>query len=367
MFNKRTIKDVDVNGKTVLVRVDYNVPMSDAGVESDLRIRASIPTLEYLLEHGAKKIILISHLGRPDGERKSGLSLEPVAKKLSEIIEEVSLRTSVGAVPTVDFNSEVFGDSVFSAVNNLADGGILLLENLRFWPEEEANDSDFARKIIESTGAEIFVQDGFAVIHRAHASTDAIPKMLTSVAGLLVEKEVSLLTKAISEPEKPVLVIIGGAKVEDKKPLVEKFLSVADNVCVGGKIAADGFADDNEKIFVADDFLTDADGNKLDIGVKSTREILEKIHFAKTIIWNGVVGKTEEKPFDMASKTIARAIGYRDNVMSIICGGDTTGFVEKVCETDEKLKYSLISTGGGASLELLLGAELPGLVALSDK
>jgi phosphoglycerate kinase len=367
MFNKQTIRDIDVKNKVVLVRVDYNVPMNDGEVGSDLRIRASLPTIEYLLGHGAKKIVLISHLGRPDGERKAELSLKPVAERLSKIIQENSLKNLSGNLPEVKFVSEVFGEPVFNALNDLSDGGILLLENLRFWPEEEGDDAEFAKKIIEATSAEVFVQDGFAVIHRAHASTDAIPKNLPAVAGLLVEKEVGLLTRAISEPEKPVLVIVGGAKVDDKKPLIEKFLPIADEIFVGGKIAADGCEMNDPKIFVANDFSCDENGLKLDIGVKSTREILEKIHFAKTIIWNGVVGRTETKPFDSASKSIARAIGYRKNAMSIICGGDTTGFVEGVKAVEPELNFSLISTGGGASLELLLGLDLPGISALLEK
>ncbi len=367
MFEKKTIKDIDVNGKVVLVRVDYNVPMDGTEVESDIRIRASLPTIEYLLNNGAKRIVLVSHLGRPEGERKPELSLKPVAEKLSEIINNSILRTNTGAVPTVKFVSEAFGDSVSSMVQDAMDGGIVLLENLRFWPEEEKNDADFAKKIVESTGAEVFVQDGFAVIHRAHASTDAIAKLLPAVAGLLVEKEVSVLSNAISEPDKPVAVIIGGAKVDDKKPLIEKFLPIADAILVGGKIAADGYEAEDAKIYVAEDFETDETGAKLDIGIKSTKKILETIHGAKTIVWNGTVGLTEKHPFDMASKTIARAIGNRKDVTSIICGGDTTGFVEGLQMEEPELKYSLISTGGGASLELLSGLPLPGLLALEDK
>lgn len=367
MFNKKTVKDIDVNGKVVLVRVDYNVPISDGEIESDIRIRASLPTIEYLVSNGAKRIVLVSHLGRPEGERKAELSLKPVAEKLSEILNNSIIRTHSGVTPTVKFVSEAFGETVSSVVSESMDGGIVMLENLRFWPEEEKNDAEFAKKIVESTGAEIFVQDGFAVIHRAHASTDAVTKLIPSVAGLLVEKEVSVLTSAISNPEHPVLVIIGGAKVDDKKPLIEKFLGVADSIVVGGKIAADGYNAEDAKIYVAEDFSTDESGAKLDIGTVSTKKILEKIHEAKTVVWNGVVGLTEKHPFEQASKTIARALGNNREVTSIICGGDTTGFVEGLQMEEPELKYSLISTGGGASLELLSGLELPGLVALNDK
>lgn len=362
MFDKKTVKDVDVSGKIVLVRVDYNVPMDGGEVESDIRIRASLPTIEYLISNGAKKVILCSHLGRPKGERKPELSLKPVAEKLSEILGNSVINSSV-----VKFVPDVFGDAVSSAVAELPERGILLLENLRFWPEEEKNDAEFAKKIVEATGAEVFVQDGFAVVHRAHASTDAITKLIPSVAGFLVEKEVSVLSNAIFNPEKPVLVIIGGAKVDDKKPLIEKFLPIADLICVGGKIAADGYAAEDEKIYVAEDFSEDEEGAKLDIGTVSTKKILEKIHDAKTVVWNGVVGLTEKHPFDMASKTIARAIGNNKEITSIVCGGDTTGFVEGLQMEEPELKYSLISTGGGASLELLSGLELPGVEALENK
>ena len=367
MFNKKTVKDIDVNGKVVLVRVDYNVPISDGEIESDIRIRASLPTIEYLVSNGAKKIILSSHLGRPEGEKKPELSLKPVAEKLSEILDNSIIKTHAGVTPAVRFVPEAFGDAVSSVVEGLPEGGILVLENLRFWPEEEKNDADFAKKIIESTGAEIFVQDGFAVVHRAHASTDAITKLVPAVAGLLVEKEVSVLSNAISNPEKPVLVIIGGAKVDDKKPLIEKFLPIADSICVGGKIAADGYDAEDAKIYVSEDFSTDEEGAKLDIGTKSTKKILEEIHNAKTVVWNGTVGLTEKHPFDMASRTIARAIGNNKKITSIVCGGDTTGYVEGLMMEEPELKFSLISTGGGASLELLSGLPLPGVEALADK
>jgi len=366
MFNKKTIRDIDVEGKVVLVRVDYNVPMGEDGVESDLRIRASLPTIDYLVTHGAKKILLISHLGRPEGKPDPKYSLVPVYDKLAKMIMySDDIKKKDGETPQVSFLSTFEKEYVAESLDKLGD--IVLFENLRFYPQEEENDEEFARYIVESTGAEIFVQDGFAVIHRAHASTDAIAKRIPAVAGLLVEKEVSVLTSAISNPEKPVLVIIGGAKVDDKKPLIEKFLPIADDICVGGKIAADGYEAEDAKIYVASDFNEDETGAKLDIGTKSTKEILEKIHFAKTIVWNGVVGLTEKEPFDLASKTIARAIGHRADATSIICGGDTTGFIENLQKDEPELKYSLVSTGGGASLELLSGLELPGLAVLQDK
>ena len=356
MFNKKTIKDIDVSGKVVLVRVDYNVPLKDGKVTSDLRIRASIPTIDYLISNGAKKIILVSHLGRPEGEKKPEFSLRPVAEKLAELV----------SVP-VHFIDGVSGPDVEEGINAAADGSIVLLENLRFWPGEEENSADFAKEIVGSTHADLFVQDGFAVIHRAHASTEAITHELPSVAGILVEKEVSVLSSAISDPKHPVLVIIGGAKVDDKKPLIDKFLPIADAIFVGGKIAADGYASESEKIQVATDFSEDGEGNKLDIGPESTAKVIELVEKAETIVWNGALGKAEEEPFDKASHEVAKVIGQKAGVTSIICGGDTTGFVEGLQEKEPGLEYSLVSTGGGASLELLSGLELPGLASLQDK
>ena len=357
MFNKKTVKDISVKGKVVLVRTDYNVPLKDGVVTSDLRIRASLPTINYLLENGAKKIILISHLGRPDGVRSPELSLAPVAKVLAELLPEHS----------VQFADDVSGPDVESAVRALPAGGILLLENLRFFAGEEKNSADFAGEIIESTHADVFVQDGFAVIHRAHASTDAIAKDLPAVAGLLVEKEVSTLTQVSENPKAPVLVIIGGAKVDDKQPLIDHFLNKVETIAVGGKIAADGYVASNPKIYVATDFAENADGAKLDIGPDSTAHIIELVNSAQTIIWNGVLGLVEEPEFATSSLAVARAIGQRQGITSVICGGDTAGFAENLTESEPDLQYSLISTGGGASLELLSGLSLPGLDALEDK
>ncbi|MBR3220455.1 phosphoglycerate kinase [Candidatus Saccharibacteria bacterium] len=357
MFHKKTIKDIDVKNKVILVRTDYNVPLKDGVVTSDLRIRASLPTINYLLEHGATKIILISHLGRPDGARQPELSLAPVAKVLAELLPG----------HPVEFVGDVSGPDVERAVDNLSQGGILLLENLRFFSGEEKDSADFAAELIESTHADIFVQDGFAVIHRAHASTSAITKDLPSVAGLLLEKEVSTLTQVSENPDSPVLVIIGGAKVDDKQPLIDHFLAKAEAIAVGGKIAADGYTASNDKIYVATDFAENAEGTKLDIGPASTAHIVELVNSAQTIIWNGVLGLVEQPEFATSSLAVARAIGQRQGITSVICGGDTAGFVENLAEQEPDLQYSLISTGGGASLELLSGLHLPGLDALEDK
>lgn len=368
MFEKLSIDDTKVRGQTVLVRVDYNVPMKDGVVTDDLRIRETIPTLELLEKKGARRIILISHLGRPEGKKVPGLSLKPVADKLKELLPDKK----------VFFVADVSGPDVEEAVENLPVGGILLLENLRFFPGEEENSAEFAREIAESTHAEVFVQDGFAVVHRAHASTSAITSELPSVAGPLLEKEVTSLSKVAENPAHPFVVVIGGAKVKDKQPLITKFLKIADKIIVGGKIAADiadGSLSDEErelltssdKIYIASDFATDENGAKLDLGPESTAKIIELVKNAKTVLWNGVLGYIENPEFAKSSKALAEYLGKEQGIYSVICGGDTTGFVEGLQKIDNSLKYGLISTGGGAALELLAGESLPGLDSLDDK
>lgn len=356
-FRKKTVRDIDVAGKTVLVRVDYNVPIKDGQITEDMRIRASLPTLEYLLDNGAGKIVVISHLGRPEGKPAEELSLAPCAKRLGELLPGKDVR----------FVGQTVGDEVKQAIAELPVGGVVVLENLRFSPDEEANSDEFANQIIEATGAEVFVQDGFAVIHRAHASTDAIAKKLPAVAGFLVEKEVSNLEGVMTNPEHPLLVIIGGAKVEDKQPLIDKFLPIADRIVVGGKIAADGYTSDNEKVYVAKDFEVDENGNKLDVSMMDAAEIAAMIFKSKTVIWNGTLGMVEDPRFAKASQMTAMALGKRKDCFTVIGGGDTAGFVESVMKDNEGLEYNLISTGGGASLELLSGKKLPGLEVLQDR
>lgn len=367
MFNKQSLKDANVRGQTVLVRVDYNVPIKDGQITDDLRIRETIPTLELLEKKGARRIILISHLGRPKGEKKPDLSLAPVAERLKALLPERK----------VFFVNDVSGPDVEDAVEKLPVGGILLLENLRFFVGEESNSSEFAREIAESTHADIFVQDGFAVIHRAHASTSAITSELASIAGPLLEKEVTSLSKLITNPTHPFIVIIGGAKVEDKEPLIKKLLPLADKIIVGGKIAAD-IADhqvedltktvgNTDKIYIASDFVTDESGAKLDVADASIKEILDLLSSAKTVLWNGTLGLVENPDYAKGSTALAEYLGHHPEIYSVICGGDTTGFVEGLQKTDSSLEYGLISTGGGAALELLCGEALPGLDSLDDK
>ncbi len=373
----KTLKDIDVKDKIVLVRTDYNVPLKDGRVESDLRIRASLPTIEYLKEQGAKKIILMSHLGRPKGWDDE-LSLRPVAERLKALLSsgrsgalaqvllpQKTMPSTASSSPRVQFVDRIAGEEVKQTVEDLPEGGILLLENLRFDSREKENSSELAREIIESTGSEVFVQDGFAVTHRAHTSTDAVTKLLPSVAGKLVEKEVAGLSKVLTDPERPLVAIIGGAKVEDKSPLIEKFEQLADKILVGGKIAADGYKADSGKIYVAEDFDLDAEGMKLDIGPLSAGKILEELKGAKTVLWNGVLGKVEDPAFSTSTELVAKFLGEHSEITSVICGGDTAGFVEELMEKNPELDYSLVSTGGGAALVLLTGGEMPGLAALA--
>ena len=349
----KTLKDLNVKNKTILVRVDYNVPLKDGKVENDLRIRASLPTINYLLEHGASKIILISHLGRPEGKKDPKFTLSPVANSLKKLLKDVK----IGFYPLPEKPEKI---------KIPADTKIALLENLRFNPGEEANDSDFIKNIVESVNADAYIQDGFAVLHRAHASTDAIKHHLPIYAGLLLEKEIANLKSAIQNPAHPLLLIIGGAKVEDKQPLIDKFTHIADHIFVGGKISADGYKSNHQKITVAHDFDENENGDKLDIGPLSTGELANLITDAKTIIWNGLLGYAEDPTYATASTIAAELIGEHQEAETIICGGDTTGFVENLIKEHPNLRYTLISTGGGATLEFLLGKKLPGLEAISS-
>lgn len=371
MFHKKTLRDVLVKGQIVLVRTDYNVPLESVtegleadsdqvseavNISSDFRIRASLPTIEYLMKHKASKIILISHLGRPEGRRDSKLSLRIIAEKLAELLPGT----------TVNFVDEASGPEVEMAVESLPEGGVLLLENLRFSPEEESNSEEYAREIVDSTHAELFVQDGFAVTHRAHASTDAIAHLIPAVAGLLLEKEINTLKQAISDPARPFVVVIGGAKVADKMPLIEQFLPIADHIFVGGKIAADGYVASDPKIYVAEDFDIDGTGAKLDIGPLATMKLTDLVQAASTVLWAGVLGKVEDAAYATSSTILTKLIGENPSQTSIVCGGDTSGFVEGVAADEPDLHFSLISTGGSAALRLLAGHDLPGIDSLED-
>ena len=351
-YGMKTIRDIDIKDKTILLRTDYNMPIQGGKITSDLRLHASIPTLEYLRSHGAKKIIIISHLGRPEGHDDS-LSLAPVAKALNSLIGHVS------------FITDISGSDVSAAVDSMKSGDILLLENLRFYPGEKQNSPSFIQEIIDSTHPDFYVQDGFAVTHRAHASTDAVKSFLPVYAGLLVAHEAQNLSQALKRsPARPLTFIIGGAKISDKQPLIDEFASQADTILVGGKIAADGYTSNADNIYVATDFDESINGDKLDIGPISTAAFAEKITDSKTIIWNGLLGYAEDPAYATASTIIATLLGEAKDKTTIILGGDTTAFVESLQKDHPDLHYTLISTGGGAALEFLLGHTMPGLAAI---
>ncbi len=397
-FTKQTIRDIDLQGKSVLLRADYNVPLSEGGaITSDYRIRQSVPTIKYLLEHGAKRIAILSHLGRPEpGNPDPHLSLQPVAATLAELLDE-----------PVEFVSDCLAQPAW-------EGRVALLENLRFCAEEEANDDVFASKL--ARGHDLFVQDGFGVVHRAHASTEAVTAHLPSVAGLLLEKEVTTLTEALEHPQAPFIAILGGAKVSDKIELIERFIDIADRIIIGGalanaflqhfgypigksKVESDQEATVKRVVDKAqakvgsgrslDDFLwlpthgvavaseVTPDAKRRDIpsadisesdyilDIQIPSSLLDEVRAARTIIWNGSVGMTEFTEFSQGSRQLAEAISQSD-ATSIIGGGDTAAFIESWDEPGSG-KFTHISTGGGASLELMAGKVLPGVAALLDK
>lgn len=402
-FFKKTIRDVPLNGHTVLVRVDYNVPLTaDGKISDDLRIRMSVPTIQYLLARGCK-VVLISHLGRPEGHDLS-CSLEPAAVRLGELLEK----------PVV-FVDDLIGDAAYQAVRKAPKNGIVMLQNLRFDPREEADDEGYAKAIAHASQADFFVQDGFGVVHRAHASTHAITLFLPSVAGLLLEREVVTISSAMEEPERPFLAIMGGAKVSDKIQVVERFVKFADKVLVGGAMANTflqykGYSVGASKVESdqkdtldhiydavhqkvgdnADDFLllpTDvavakainldqpreirniseigSDELALDIGPETTERFAAEVAAAKTVIWNGPLGYTELPNFAHGSARTALAMATNHGVTSIVGGGDTADFVLK-WDAKQGGSFTHVSTGGGASLDLMAGNKLPGVESLLD-
>lgn len=432
MFTKKTIRDIDVRNKTVIVRVDFNVPLDENGViTDDYRIRQALPTIEHIRGMGAK-LVLISHLGRPSGPNDMANSLAPCATRLSDLLH----------LP-VSFASDCVGESAKDAVTALQPGGIVLLENLRFHPEEEANDEAFAKQL--AALGDVFVQDGFGVVHRAHASTEAITHFLPSVAGFLLEKEVDTITDAMESPDRPLAVVIGGAKISDKIELLDIFVERADYVAVVGAMAntfllAEGIEVgsslvEREALGTAKQVLEKAQArmqkerftfylphdvvvakkvdntlptrvvdvtshtwadiaaypkqpNKeaytiapdewiLDIGPITASSIAGALKLAHTAVWNGTAGVTETKglhgaadPYAHGTKLIAESLvgeraGEKDRPFTVVGGGDTVGFVESVSGLRERLDH--VSTGGGASLELMAGKKLPGVEALLDK
>ena len=338
----KTLQDFDVNGKRVLVRCDFNVPLSEQGdILDDFRIRAVIPTIKYLVRNNAK-VILMSHLGEQT-------TLEPIALRLEKLLNE-----------KVKFLEDCIGEKTEKKISEMQNTEIALLENLRFHKGEENNDLEFAKQLAEL--GDIYINDAFAVCHRGHASVIGIPKILPSCAGILLEREIRILKKIMRNPEKPLVAIIGGKKVETKIKLVDKISEIADFILVGN-LLRDELKQKNTKfpkkiIFAIDGILSD--NKELDIGVKTIKIFKEKIFKAKTIFWNGPLGKTEEKKFAKGSLAIAQAI-IKSNAYSVAGGGETIAFLKEYNLLNE---FDYISTGGGAMLKFLAGEELPGLEAL---
>jgi 3-phosphoglycerate kinase len=393
-MNKKTIKDVSVNGKKVIIRVDFNVPLDEKfSITDDRRIVAALPTIQYALKEGASKVILMSHLGRPKGTGfENEFSLKPVAVRLEQLLKE-----------KVTFLDDSIGRSVKDAITNSKER-VVLLENLRFHKEEEKNDPAFAKEL--ASLADIYVNDAFGTAHRAHASTAGITKYLPSVAGFLIEKELQYLGSAINNPKRPLVVILGGAKVSDKIELIKHLIPKANTIIIGGGMAytflkAQGINVGNSKLekdkidtakelleqakkagvelaltrdfvitqsFTSDDCKisdTIPDGwESLDIGPK-TREYFKKIlSAAKTIVWNGPLGVFERDAYAKGTREIADYLATLKDATVVIGGGDSAAAVAKFGLEDQ---MTHISTGGGASLEFLEGKELPGILALNDK
>ncbi|MCC3380431.1 phosphoglycerate kinase [Paenibacillus farraposensis] len=393
-MNKKSVRDIELNGKRVFVRVDFNVPVEDGKITDDKRIRETLPTINYLIEKGAK-IILASHFGRPKGQVVESMRLTPAGVRLSELLKK----------PVVKVD-EAVGEAVKAKVAELQNGDVLLLENVRFYPGEEKNDPELAKQFAEL--ADIFVNDAFGAAHRAHASTEGIAHFLPAVSGLLMEKELSVIGKALSNPDRPFTAIIGGSKVKDKIDVIDNLLNIADNVIIGGGLTytffkaqgyevgqslldeskldvALGFIEKAKKlgknfylpvdVVIADDFSatanTDivdidsipADWEGLDIGPKTREIYADVIKNSKLVVWNGPMGVFEIEPFAGGTLEVAEACATTE-AYTIIGGGDSAAAAEKFHLAD---KMDHISTGGGASLEFMEGKALPGVVALNDK
>ncbi|HEY5540256.1 MAG TPA: phosphoglycerate kinase [Coriobacteriia bacterium] len=395
MFTKKTVKDVDVKGKRVLVRVDFNVPIAEGAVTDDTRIRAALPTIRYLIDHGAK-VILCSHLGRPKGEPDPQYTLRPVCRVLQRLIGR-----------NVVFVDDIVGADAQGAVTRMVDGEILMLENVRFAPGEKANDPAFAKAL--AALADIYVNDAFGAAHRAHASTAGVAEFLPAYAGLLLAREVETLTSMLSNPEHPFVAILGGSKVSDKFGVIDRLLDVVDTLIVGGGMAftflaakglgvgksilepdwvepakamlkkaeskdvdlllpvdfvlADTFAEDAETRIAGREEIP-ADMMGLDIGPASTELFKGAISSAKTIFWNGPMGVFEMTPFETGTREVALAVARNNRAVSVVGGGDSVAALKKF-GLEERVTF--VSTGGGASMKLLEGASLPGVEALLDK
>ena len=432
-FNKKTVKDFNFDNKRALMRADYNVPVINGKISDDYRIKQSLDTIKYILGHPGASLVIISHLGRPKGPDDKDCSLRPVAEHLGKLLDR-----------KIQFAADCIGDVAKEAAAELSEHEILLMENIRFHPEEEKNDMDFAKALVEASGAEVFVQDGFGVVHRAHASTEAITHLLPSVAGLLLANEVETIERVIEEPAKPLVSVVGGAKISDKIEVLNKLIEISDCVAVVGAMANDFLLADGIKVGkskvepevlsttrqildqakkeeakrnftflvpvdvvvskkidgTAPTRIVDLSSNSLadiesypkkpksvaytvgddeiilDIGPMSASMIAGAIKLSNTVIWNGTCGVTETKgiagahdPFAHATHTIMEAMisstnTHKNKPFSLVGGGDTVSYVEQQGLTED---FSHVSTGGGASLELITGHKLPGVEALQDK
>ncbi|TMC17251.1 MAG: phosphoglycerate kinase [Chloroflexi bacterium] len=397
-MNKKTIRDIDVANKRVLVRVDFNVPLdAERRITDDIRIVAALPTINYLLDHGAA-LILMSHLGRPDGKAVDKLRLTPAAQRLSELLNR-----------PVQTSSDCIGAQVAAQAKALQPGQVLLLENLRFHKEEEKNNPQFARQL--AALGDLYVNDAFGTAHRAHASTEGVTHYLPSVAGLLMEKEINYLGAALEQPQRPLVAIVGGAKVSDKIMVLERLISIADGILIGGGMAntflkAEGLEIGGSlyeagkvdvarnlieqarqkglkfilppDVVIADRFAADAKhkvvpANEvpaswriLDIGPATIESFRQALSDAQTIIWNGTLGVAEMPAFAKGTNAMIDILSERTaaGATTIIGGGDSAAAVEQA-QAAEKMSH--VSTGGGASLEFLEGRTLPGVAALQDK
>jgi len=393
-MNKLSISDLDLSGKRVFMRVDFNVPLSDGQITDATRIEAALPSIQYVIENGGK-LILASHLGRPKGKPESRYSLKPVATRLGELLKK-----------PVQFAPDCIGPEVERMVANLSPGGVLLLENLRFHPEEEKNDPQFSRQL--AALCDVYINDAFGAAHRAHASTAGIVAYVKeAAAGFLMQKEIEALTHALTKAEKPYVAIVGGAKISDKIELIENFINIANTILIGGAMAytflrAKGIATgkslvESDKIDLARDLLANAskkdvsielpvdhvvapgldstssqvisvnqtppDQMGLDIGPATVRRYSDIISRAKTIVWNGPMGVFENPKFAEGTFAIARAVAD-SKAFSIVGGGDSAA---AVAQSGVESKITHISTGGGASLEFLSGQNLPGVEVLTNK
>jgi phosphoglycerate kinase len=391
MFEKKTIRDIDIKGKKVLVRVDFNVPLNETGVGDDTRIRAALPTIQYLLDGGAA-VILCSHLGRPKGGPDPKYSLRPVAEHLSSLIRR-----------PIKFSSDCIGPVAKEAAEELKPGEVLMLENTRFHAEEEKNDVEMARQL--ASLADLYVNDAFGTAHRAHASTEGVTHFLPAVAGFLLEKEIKYLGQVIANPQRPFVAIMGGAKISDKIGVIKNLLTRADAILIGGGMAntfmkaqglavADSLVEDDSleiaralfeeaggkihlpvDMVVANQFAADAESKTLkvqdvpdgwrilDIGPETVKAFRAIIATARTVVWNGPMGVFEFPKFAEGTFGVAKAVADSAAV-SVIGGGESVAAIQQSGLAD---KITHISTGGGASLEMLEGLELPGVAALLDK